>query len=141
MKRKIFALAALAVFVSPVAADGIPIEPGLWSVTSTVNMPMMPQPQTYTAEECFEDDIIDMDDMATEGLDPSCKYEMGQVEGNSMSWSIDCPMEGGGTMSGTWQATSHGKTVEGGGTMTMEMQGQKMDMTMSWTGERIGECQ
>ena len=48
MKRKIFALAALAVFVSPVAADGIPIEPGLWSVTSTVNMPMMPQPQTLS---------------------------------------------------------------------------------------------
>ena len=57
-----------------------------------------------------------------------------------MNWTIDCPVEGGGTMHAEWQATSGGDTVEGEGKMTMEVMGQKMDMTMSWTGERVGEC-
>jgi hypothetical protein len=139
MTRKILVLAALAAFASPVLADGIPVDPGLWSVTTTMNMPMLPQPQTMTIEECFKDDVMDMDDMATEDLDPGCTYNLANVDGNTMEWTIDCPMEGG-TMHAEWQATSGGNSVTGDGKMTMNMQGQTMEMTMSWTGKRIGEC-
>ena len=139
MKKTVLALFLLSP-VAPALADGIPVEPGLWSVTTTMNMPMMPQPQTMTVEECFEDDVMDMDDMADENLDPGCSYELKQVDGNTMNWTIDCPVEGGGTMHAEWQATSGGDTVDGEGKRTMEVMGQKMDMTMSWTGKRVGEC-
>jgi hypothetical protein len=39
-----------------------------------------------------------------------------------------------------WSATSSGDSVEGMGDMTMNMAGQTMSMTMTWTGERIGQC-
>lgn len=139
MNAKTALLIAALAATSPVLADGIPVEPGLWSVTTTVNMPMLPSPQTTTLEECFTEDMIDMDDMATEDLDPNCTFFQGQVDGSTMEWTIDCPLEGG-TMQAEWSATSSGDSVEGTGNMTMNMAGQTMNMTMSWTGERIGEC-
>jgi hypothetical protein len=53
-----------------VRAAGIAVEPGLWEMTSTVSMPMLPQPQTHT----------------------------------------------------------------------MTLQGQTMEMNMSWLGKRVGDC-
>jgi len=139
MKRKILLMAALAAFVSTASAEGIPVEPGLWSITTTMDMPMMPQPQTVTVEECFEDEVMDMDDMAMDDLDPNCTYDLGQVDGNSMRWNIDCPMEGG-TSHAEWLATSGGDTVQGEGKLSISINGQNMEMTMNWTGKRIGEC-
>jgi hypothetical protein len=139
MKRKIIAVALLASLAYNAQADGIPVEPGMWSITTTVNIPMMPAPQTETIEECMEDEVIDMNDMAGEDMDPGCSYELGQVDGNTMNWSIDCPLEGG-TMHAEWTATSGGDTVSGEGKMTINMQGQTMNMTMSWDGKRTGDC-
>jgi hypothetical protein len=140
MKTGMSILAALAIVSAPALADGIPMEPGLWKVTTTANMPMMPQPQTMTVEECYEDDSFDMDDMSTGDMDPACTFAMNQVDGNTMSWSVDCPVEGG-TMHAEWEATSAGDSVDGEGKMTMNMMGQTMDMTMSWHGERVGDCE
>lgn len=139
MKRKVLLTVALAAFVSTALAEGIPVEPGLWSITTTMNMPMMPQPQTVTVEECFEDEVMDMDDMAMDDLDPNCTYDLGQVDGNSMRWNIDCPMEGG-TSHAEWLATSGGDTVQGEGKISISINGQNMEMNMNWTGKRIGEC-
>lgn len=140
MKGKIIALALLASVATSAMADGIPVQPGLWSITTTMNMPMMPTPQTRTVQECMEEDVIDMGDMASEDMDPNCTFGLNQVDGNTMDWSIDCPVEGGGTMHAKWTATSGGDTVDGTGRMTMNIQGQTMEMTMSWAGERIGSC-
>ncbi|MBT8039659.1 MAG: DUF3617 domain-containing protein [Gammaproteobacteria bacterium] len=139
MNKKTAILVATLAATSPVLAEGIPVEPGLWSVTTTVNMPMLPSPQTTTLEECFTEDMIDMDDMATENMDPNCTFNQAQVDGSMMEWTIDCPVEGG-TMHAKWSATSSGDSVEGTGDMTMNMAGQTMNMTMTWTGERIGKC-
>ena len=140
MNKKMLTIAVLAVLATPVLADGIPVEPGLWSITTTVNMPMLPAPQTMTVEECMKDEILDMEDMADDDLDPNCDYALNTLDGNTMAWSIDCPVEGGGQMHAEWTATSSGDSVEGEGEMTMQMQGQTMAMTMSWVGERIGAC-
>lgn len=120
-------------------AEGIPVEPGLWKMTSTVNMPMLPQPRVTTVTECMEKSEITMDEVSGEGMDPNCTFDMAQVDGNTMKWSVDCPVEGG-TSHGEWQATSGGDTVTGEGSLTMSMQGQAMEMTMTWEGQRIGAC-
>ncbi len=140
MKNKILTIAILATLSTPALAAGIPVEPGLWSITTTVNIPMMPAPQTMTVEECMADEILDPEEMSDDDLDPNCDYTLDTLDGNTMAWSIDCPVEGGGQMQAEWTATSNGDSVEGEGKMTMEMQGQVMNMSMSWVGERIGPC-
>jgi hypothetical protein len=105
-----------------------------------MTMPMLPTPQTMTVEECFEDDIMDMDDMATGDLDPNCVFDLGQVDGATMQWKIDCPVEGGGSMHAEWVATSGGDSVEGEGRMNVSVAGQSMDMQMTWAGKRVGAC-
>ena len=121
-------------------ADGIPVEPGLWEMSSTMNMPMLPEPRVTTTTECMKESEISMDDMGGEDMDPNCQFEMAQVDGNTMKWSFDCPVEGG-TSHGEWEATSSGDGVTGNGVITMSFQGQNMEMTMSWEGKRIGDCQ
>jgi len=120
-------------------AEGLPVEPGLWEMTSTISMPMLPQPRVNTMTECFEKSEFSMDDMNTDDMDPNCTFEMDQLDGNTMKWSVDCPVEGG-TSHGEWEAISAGETMTGSGVMTISMQGQTMKMDMSWEGRRIGDC-
>ena len=133
---------ALSLLVAPVAAraDAIPVEPGLWEMTSTVNMPMLPQPKVSTRTDCIEEEEISMDDVGGEDMGPECSFETAQADESTLQWSFTCPMEGGGTSHGEWQATSFGDRVTGSGKVSMEMQGQVMEMTLSWEGKRIGEC-
>lgn len=80
-----------------------------------------------------------MDEINGEGMDPNCSFDTVQVDGNTMKWSFDCPVEGG-TSRGEWEATSAGDTVTGKGMVTASFQGQSMAMTMSWEGKRLGDC-
>jgi hypothetical protein len=130
----------LLLFAAPAAwADSIPVEPGMWEMTSTMNMPMLSQPRVTTKTECLENSEFSMDDMSSEEMDPNCKFETVQVDASTMKWSFDCPVEGG-TSHGEWEATSGGDTVTGEGLMTVSFQGQTMEMTMSWNGKRVGDC-
>jgi hypothetical protein len=136
---KILIAGASVAFVPAAWSDGIPVEPGLWETTTTINVPMMPQPQVQTTTQCMEKSEMNMDDVGTEGMDRACEFQMDQVDGNTMKWSVDCPVEGG-TSHGEWVATSEGASVTGNGTLTIAFQGQSMEMTMSWLGKRIGDC-
>ena len=136
---KAFLPLALTLSSTIVQAEGIPIEPGLWKMTSSVTMPMLPQPRVTTMTECMDKSEISMDDFGDDTMDSNCTFEMAQVDGKTMKWSVDCPTEGG-TSHGEWQATSSGDTIEGEGLLTVSFQDQAMEMTMTWQGQRIGEC-
>lgn len=125
--------------ITPAFADSIPVDPGLWEMTSTMATPMLPEPRVTTVTECMENSEISMDELGGEQMDPNCTFETNQVSGNTMTWTFDCPMEGG-TSHGEWEAVSNGDTVHGNGVMTMSFQGQDMEMTMEWQGRRVGEC-
>jgi len=137
--KQILIIAAIMAFAPTAWTDGIPVEPGLWETTTTINMSMLPQPQVQTTTQCMEDSEMNMDDVGTEGMDSECEFQMDQVDGNTMKWSVDCPVEGGSSH-GEWVATSEGESVTGNGTLTVAIQGQSMEMTMSWLGKRIGDC-
>ena len=140
MKHRPCILLLTTLFAAPaVMADGIPIEPGLWEITSTMQMPMLPEPRVTTTTECMEESEISMDDMGTEDMDPNCTVDMSQVDDNTMKWSFDCPVQGG-TSHGDWEAVSEGDSVSGNGLITMSFQGQTMEMTMEWEGHRVGDC-
>lgn len=138
-RRIIYALAVLLALSPTVRAEGIPVEPGLWEMTSTVIMPMLPQPRVNTVTECMEKSEFSMDDIGEGEMDPRCTFEVDEVDGSTLKWSVDCPVEGG-TSHGEWEAVSAGDTVTGNGVLTVSFQGQSMEMQMSWEGKRIGDC-
>jgi hypothetical protein len=139
MMKKALIVVGLAISGVAAGADGLPVEPGLWEMTSTVHMPMLPQPQVNTQTECLDKPVMSLDELQKDEMDPNCEFETAQIDDTTVKWSVDCPVEGG-TARGEWQATSHGDRIEGDGTMTMSVQGQEMNMTMSWTGKRVGAC-
>lgn len=127
-------LAAPAVF-----ADGIPIEPGLWEITSTMALPVLSEPRVASVTECMERSEISMDEVTGEGMDPDCSFDISQVGDSAMKWSFDCPVNGGSSH-GEWEAVSAGDSVTGKGVMTMTFQNQTMEMTIGWEGKRVGDC-
>ena len=128
MKGKYIYLALLFSLVScPVFAEGIPIEPGLWEMTSTMNMPMLPQPRVSTEMDCIEESELSPEAMNEEDMDTSCTFDTRVVDGNTMKWSMDCDSQGGASH-GDWEVTSHGDSLAGEGTITVDMQGQAMVM-------------
>lgn len=139
MIKASFSLSVLLLVTSAVWADGIPVEPGMWEMVSTVKMPMMAKPTVTTTTECMEETEISMDNMSGGEVDPNCKFEPAQIDGNMMKWSVDCPLEGG-TSHGEWEATSNGNSVTGSGRVMMSFEGHSMEMTMNWEGKRIGDC-
>jgi len=120
-------------------ADGIAIEPGNWEMTTTMNAPMLTQPKVNTVTECIEESEITPEAM-TDEMDSGCTFDARVIEGDTMKWSVDCQAAGGSTR-GEWEATSHGDTLTGSGTITVDIQGQSMEMQMSWEGKRLGDCE
>jgi len=126
-------------FAGNLAADGIPVSPGKWEMTSTMTMTMMPQPQTNTMTECIKDDHIDPESFNMDEETP-CSIKDMTVDGDTLSWAISCPTAAG-QMDGQWEMTSQGDTLSGHGSMSAEFGGQKMGFDMTWEGKRIGDCE
>jgi hypothetical protein len=141
MRVQIF-LAGLAALVISGAgnAAGVSIQPGLWEMTSTMTMTMMAQPQSNTVKECIEKDELGPDSFNME-KDSPCQFSDIEIDGNTARWSIDCPTEGGPSMQGKWEFTSHGDSISGNGSMNTEYSGQKFGFDMTWTGKRVGPCE
>ena len=57
MKKRVWigALSLLMATGAAWAADGVPMTPGKWEMNMTMEMSMLPQPQTHTSTECIEE--------------------------------------------------------------------------------------
>jgi len=136
----ILAVSVLSVSVTASTfADGIPIKPGKWEMNSTVKAPTMPEPTLSTMMQCLTEDQLSPEAMASEGLPENCTMKATQIDGDTMTWGMNCPI-GATEMVGTWKATSTGKTISGQGEVTSSFNGQKFKMEMSWEGRYIGDC-
>jgi len=120
-------------------AEGVSIDPGNWEMTSTITMTMMPQPQTTTVMGCIKEPELNPEDFNMDEDNP-CNISEVAIDGDTASWSINCPTEGGAVMEGKWEFTSAGDSISGSGTMSMDYAGQEMGFEMSWAGKRIGDC-
>ena len=65
------------------------------------------------------------------GLGADCKVSDYKTEGNKVTWTMACTQ-----MTGSGEFLYSGDTYTG--TMKMSMQGQ--DMTMKYSGKRLGDC-
>ena len=99
----------------------------------------MPQPQTTTVKECIKEPELNPEDFNMDEDNP-CNISEVAIDGDTASWSINCPTEDGPVMEGRWEFTSGGDTISGSGSMTADYAGQAMSIDMSWTGKRIGDC-
>ena len=120
------------------AAGSISIEKGMWETTVTITSPMFPQPRVTTETEC-----VDKSEFGIEDFLPSeqsqCSVTESNVSGNTLTWSMQCSMEGMNS-SGGGEITSKGDSGSGRMYMNMEMQGQSFDMETTWQGRRVGPC-
>lgn len=122
-----------------VSAKGVAVTPGLWEMSMSMNMPMMPVPQERSYTECVQETEIDPEKFQMDQETP-CDVNDMVVDGKTISWSLSCPGPMG-TTEGQWSFTSEGDSMHGNGAMTAEMGGQNMEFTMSWKGKRIGDCE
>jgi uncharacterized protein DUF3617 len=138
--KKTFAALALLLSVPAGLAASTEMQPGLWEITTRVEIQNMPQrmpPQTI--RHCYtKKDIEEKNPTIPQSQDKNCQIKDYVLDGNKASWSMVCtgenPMSASGTM--TIGATSFSGTMKshsGEG-------GEAMDVTQSWSGKRVGDC-
>ena len=138
MRFKIFLIGlASLIFAGTASAEGVSIDPGMWEMTSTMTMTMMPEPRSNTVQECIENDELSPESFNMDKDNP-CDITEVAIEGNTARWSINCSTDGGPAMEGQWEFTSNGDSISGKGEMSAEFSGQKMGFNMTWKGKRIG---
>ncbi len=143
---KIFSLALVVVCVAalPTLAQG-PRRDGKWEVKTEMEMPNMPAGMTmpsFTSTQCITpaeaSDPTKTMPQGGRGRGPNpdqCKVSDYKMDGNKVTWSMKCdpPEEMTGTGEFTYGADSYT------GVMKMNRGGQQM--TMKYTGKRLGDCE
>ena len=147
MKRKIITACTCACLLLPVSsmAANFDMNPGKWEFTTTMTMPMMPQPQVTTMTQCVTEEEAKQDPMADLVDNGNCKILNREMKGSSLSFEMECNQQGMVTK-GKGQFTTKGDTASGTIEMTMDMPEMPnmpagpMTMNTSWQGKRIGAC-
>jgi hypothetical protein len=126
---------SLLMSVPVIAAEGI--RPGMWEITSTMDMPGMPMkmPPT-TVKHCYtNEDVKDQKKMVNR--DKDCTITDFKSSGSKVTWKMKCTGQHPGTFSGetTFAADSYDSS------MKMESAGGKgSSMNMKVKGKRVGNC-
>jgi len=137
MKRDIV-LAVIGLVLLPAAvpaADGI--RPGMWEITSAMEVPGMPMsmPPT-TVKQCYtKEDVKDEKKMISR--DKNCTMTDFKHAGNKVVWKMKCTGKNAGTFSG--ETVFSGDSYESA--MKMDSEGGKgRTMNMKVKGKRVGNC-
>ena len=140
MKRHAFVALLFAALASPVFGASSEMQPGLWEITTRVEMSGMPVPMPpQTIRHCYtKKDIEKGQGTVPQGDNKNCQIKDYKVRGNTASWTLVCTgkeaMTGAGTM--TWTSTSYT------GKMNARVKdgGETINMTHRWTAKRVGDC-
>lgn len=139
MLSKSAAVLVLSLIVFSLPAWGLEFKPGMYEITSTVEMPGMPAgsvpPQTIT--QC----LTEQDPAPNKGTgDQECKMIKMDKDGNTVTWKMECDQQG-------QKLTSDGEIIYKGdnfkGTITTLLGPEAGNMTIKTViaGNRIGNCQ
>ena len=129
-------------------AGGYSMNPGKWTFTTTITMPMLTAPQVSTNTECVSKEEAQRDPLANMVDVGSCTITKKEMHGTNLDFEMECN-EKGMASKGKGHFSAQGNTVSGSMEMTMDMptmQGMPgmptgpMKMTTSWKGQRIGAC-
>ena len=127
-------VAAAVVVAAAVPAFAQAMQPGLWEVTSRMEMSGMSMPPT-TVQQC----IRDASPESAVPQMPNCSITNRSASGSTVRWSTRC-QQGGMTMTGNGEMTIQGATSEGALQMVLDEGGQRQQMTQRFSGRRVGSC-
>lgn len=138
MTRRKLALTAGVLLVAASALAQGPRRDGRWEVKIEMQMAGMTMPpqtttQCITPQEAADPQKAMPSDGRGGGNSSDCKISDYKTEGNKVSWKMACEKE---KMTGTGEFTYVGETYTG--IMTVKAQGQ--DMSMKYSGRRLGDC-
>ena len=137
MTRRMFGIAAVGLALTVVMFAQGPRRDGRWEVKIEMQMASMTMPPQTTTQCITPQEAADPQKAMPQGgrgNNPTdCKISDYKTEGNKVSWKMDCEKE---KMTGSGEFTYAGETYTG--TMNVKAQGQ--DMTMKYSGKRLGDC-
>ena len=128
---------------------GFEINPGNWEITTTVTMPMLPQPQVSTTTECITREKARQDPLAAINKAGHCRALARKEQGNSLDFKVECQQRNM-VSHGVGHYVADGNTMSGFMEIRMDMpampaaQGmpvRAMQVKTSWKGRRLGPCQ
>lgn len=133
------ALALVALALSaPTAAAQNPMRPGQWEITMQMEMPGMPMqmPPQKTTQCVTAAQLKEPNSGVPAGpANPnSCKVSDYKTTSNSVSWKMACT--GPQAMTGSGEIKFDGDTYTG----VMKMTTEGREMTMKYSGKRLGDC-
>jgi len=139
MKSRFTALAATLMLL-PLASSGaeLSIKPGMWETTMTRTNPMTGDPTTETTKRCVKETSFNPSSMM-QGAE-GCELVKDELNGNTLTFRMECAMEQGTAATVDGEFTSEGDTGSGTMDMTMNMGEMNMTMNMEWTSKRLGDC-
>ena len=134
LSHVVILLATLALAIPAIAADS-PQKPGKWQTKMQMEMPGMPfKMPPVTMEVCVtEEDLKDPQKSVPNDPKNPCKVGDYQVDGNTVSWTVDCPQQ---NMKGKGKITFTESSYAG----EMKMQMDEQEMTAKYSGKWMGEC-
>ncbi len=130
-------LVAAATAANVAIADDFRVPTGVWEITSSSSMSLLPQVQTQTQRECISANNNDPVSMMAE--QPGCELLDRQVESQTLRWRMRCSMEQGEAIA-EGRFTLNGDSAHGEMVMEMSMQSMPVTMEMQWSGKRMGDC-
>jgi hypothetical protein len=137
MTIRIVASALLAAGATATQAAPV-INPGLWEITTRMDMPGMPAGMGQrTSQICYRPNDV-QDAARTVPKDRNCEVKDYTLSGSTASWRMEC--RGETQMSGNGTFTYSGNTYRGATKFSMKQGGQTMNMTQTYSARRIGDC-
>jgi len=126
-------LVAAAFLAAPAAVRAEEhMQPGLWQVTATVELPGLPSPGPTTQTEC-----VSQADAEGDGLPPiekgACRVTDLKRSGSKVTWSLDCGQVGKGEGEIVYRSST-----EYEGWMKLETAGTVVRTTLH--AKRVGGC-
>jgi uncharacterized protein DUF3617 len=111
-----------------------PMKPGKWQITIQMDMPNMPMkmpPMTVT--QCITKEQAENPQPPKSKKDADCKISDYKMDGNTVTWSIDCPKQ---KMTGDGKITFSGDTYDG----VTNLKSGDMVITQKYSGKYLGAC-
>lgn len=139
-KNPILSITAL-LFALPASVWAAPnLQDGLWEITSRIEVQGMPMamqmaPVKHTACLTQKDAVPQKAEK-----DQQCKILNNHIDGNTVSWSMEC-REKGQVVTSSGKVTYAGTSFSGSSQTTIEQPGQgKVQINNPMSGKRIGNC-
>ena len=128
------AIAMFACITALTAWAAPDLQPGLWEITSTIEMPGISTMPTAKQTQCITGkDLVPQ----AQSQNDKCRMLESTTDGDTVSWVVNCESDGG-TMTSQGKVVYHGNNFSG----SVETTGSQMPsaMTQKMTGRRIGDC-